>query len=174
MKVNIPYKPRFVQGEIHRGLDAHRFAVVVAHRRLGKSVAMINHLIKSAVYCDKQRPRFAYIAPYYAQAKEIAWDYLKYYTKALPNSKTNESELWVKVPSVSGDQARIKLYGADRPDALRGIYLDGCVIDEVAQCRPEIWGEVVRPLLADRKGWCCFIGTPRSRNIFYDLHAGGS
>lgn len=156
--------------EIHNGMDAHRFSVIVAHRRLGKSVATINQLIKKAVYCERPRPRFAYIAPYYSQAKEIAWDYLKYYSKPLPNTKVNESELWIKVPSVSGDSARIKLYGSDRPDSLRGIYLDGCVIDEVAQCRPEIWGEVVRPLLADRKGWCSFIGTPRGRNIFFDLY----
>ena len=168
--VQIPYWPRDVQKEIHAGMDAHRFSVIVAHRRAGKTVSIINQLIKKATECKKPRPRFAYIAPFYSQAKEIAWDYLKHYTKPIPGIKVNESELWVKVPSASGDEARIKLYGADRPDSLRGIYLDGCVIDEVAQCRPEIWSEVVRPLLADRKGWCCFIGTPRGRNVLYDLY----
>ena len=170
MEVKIPYSPRDVQKEIHEGMDNHRFSVIIAHRRCGKTVSMINQLVKKAVLCKKPRPRFAYIAPYYSQAKEIAWDYLKYYTKPIPNIKVNESELWIKVPSDSGDEARIKLYGADRPDSLRGIYLDGVVIDEVAQCRPEIWSEVVRPLLSDRKGWCCFIGTPHGRNVMFDLY----
>ena len=35
---------------------------------------------------NNHQPRFAYIAPTYSQAKKIAWDYLKHYTKNLPNT----------------------------------------------------------------------------------------
>jgi hypothetical protein len=64
----------------------------------------------------------------------------------------------------------IRLYGADNPDALRGPYLDGVVLDEFADMKPEVWHEVVRPMLADRKGWATFIGTPKGKNEFWKLY----
>jgi len=79
----IPYRPRELQLQIHDAIDKHRFTVVVAHRRFGKSVAAINHLIKAAIECDKPNPRFAYIAPTYAQSKRVAWDYLLEFTRPL-------------------------------------------------------------------------------------------
>ncbi len=66
--------------------------------------------------------------------------------------------------------ARISLYGADNPDALRGIYLDGVILDEYAQMSPRVWSEVIRPTLTDREGFAVFIGTPRGHNQFYDLY----
>jgi phage terminase large subunit len=64
----------------------------------------------------------------------------------------------------------IRLYGADNPDALRGPYLDGVVLDEFADMKPEVWYEVVRPMLADRQGWATFIGTPKGKNEFWRLY----
>ena len=79
----IPYAPRAPQLQIHDALDANRFAVVVAHRRMGKTVAALNHLIRDAVQNKKENPRYAYIAPTYSQAKRVAWDYLLKYTSPL-------------------------------------------------------------------------------------------
>jgi phage terminase large subunit len=79
--------------------------------------------------------------------------------------QANMSELWIEL--LNG--ARIRLFGADNPDALRGIYLDGVILDEYADMRPKVWGEIIRPLLADRKGWATFIGTPKGHNSFYDI-----
>ena len=171
--VKIPYTPRPVQKYIHEQMDKHRFSVVVAHRRMGKTIASINQLIKQATMCNLPRPRYGYIAPFYSQAKSIAWDYLKYYTAPFPGVKRNESELWIEIPSVSQDKARIKLFGADNPDAIRGMYFDGVIIDEVAQCKPQIWGEIIRPALVDRKGWCTFIGTPAGVDFFFELYNKG-
>lgn len=64
----------------------------------------------------------------------------------------------------------MRLYGADNPDALRGIYLDGVILDEYADMDPRVWSEVIRPALADRQGWAVFIGTPKGRNAFYNLY----
>jgi hypothetical protein len=105
--------------------------------------------------------RFAYVAPFLAQAKEVAWEYLKRYAAPLIADK-NEGELWVELES----GARIRLHGADNPDRLRGNYLDGVVLDEFGDMRPSIWGEAIRPMLADREGWATFIGTPKGRNDF--------
>lgn len=113
-----------------------------------------------------ERPRFAYIAPTYRMGKAIAWDYLKHYAAPVDGVTVNESELRLDF-GMNGAQVRI--YGADNPDALRGIYLDGCVLDEYGLMDASLFGEVIRPLLADRKGWAFFIGTPNGKNQFYDV-----
>ena len=164
--VRLPYAPRPLQRVIHAALDAHRFAAVVCHRRFGKTVLAANHLIRAAMRSGLERPRFAYIAPTYRMGKAIAWDYLKHYTSPIDGVSVNESELRIDFP-LNGAQVRI--YGADNPDALRGIYLDGCVLDEYGLMDGTVFTEVVRPLLTDRKGWAVFLGTPNGKNQFYEI-----
>lgn len=159
----IPYTPRAQQQKIHDKLDENRFVVVVAHRRLGKTVSALNHLIKCAVENQQEAPRYAYIAPTYTQAKRVAWDYLLKYTQPL-SATANHSELRVDFWG-----RRISLYGSDNFDSLRGQYFDGVVLDEIGDQDPRIWNEIIRPALADRKGWALFIGTPRGANHFKDL-----
>ena len=143
-----------------------RFNVWVCHRRMGKTVLALYLLIADAYANRKPRPRYGYLAPLYRQGKVIAWDLLKHLTRPLPGTKINEAELRV---DLTGDR-RIQIFGADNPDALRGLYLDGVVFDEYGQMRPRVWSEVVRPALADREGWATFIGTPMGKNHFYDLY----
>jgi len=167
MNVTIPYTPRKQQAFIHKELDNHRFSVLCCHRRFGKTVMLINHLIKSCMTNNNHQPRFAYIAPTYSQAKKIAWDYLKHYTKNLPNTKYNETEL--RADFFNG--SRIQLLSSENPDSIRGIYLDGAVIDEASQVSRELVDEVIRPALSDRKGWLSLCSTPKGmNNIFYDLY----
>jgi len=128
-------------------------------------------LIARAVDCTKPEPRFAYVAPTYTQAKDVAWSYLKRYTSAIPGIKTSESELVVTFPH---NGARIRLYGAENYDRLRGLYLDGAVIDEMGDIDPRAWAEVIRPALSDRQGWATFIGTPKGRNEFHRIIHGGN
>ena len=167
MKVKIPYTPRKLQAELHNNLDKYRFAVLSCHRRFGKSVAIINHLIRAALTNKLKNPRFAYIAPTYKQAKSIAWDYMKMFAGGIPGVKFNETELRCDMPNGS----RITLLSSEQPDSLRGLFLDGVCIDEVAQIDPRLWNEIIRPALSDRKGFCYFIGTPAGlTNIFYELY----
>jgi phage terminase large subunit len=161
--ITIPYKPREHQLAIHDAVDSHRFAVAVCHRRFGKTVAAINQIIKAAVLCERDNPRYAVVCPTYTQAKRVAWDYVTQYTRPL-DPKVNISELRVDFMG-----RRISLYGADSPDSLRGIYLDGVVLDEVGDMNPKIWTEILRPALADRRGWALFIGTPKGQNHFKEL-----
>ena len=162
-EISTGYEPRQPQKEIHKAVKDNRWTVAVAHRRMGKTVAAINQLIHSALKCDKKNPQFAYISPTYGQAKRIAWQYLVDYTRPLGGS-ANVSELRVDFMG-----RRISLYGADNPDALRGIYLDGCVIDEYGDVHPSLFTEVIRPALSDRLGWCLFIGTPKGSNHFKEM-----
>jgi len=167
MKIQIPYTPRKLQAELHNNLDKYRFAVLSCHRRFGKSVAIINHLIRAALTNKLKNPRFAYIAPTYKQAKSIAWDYMKQFAGGIPGVKFHETELRCDMPNGS----RISLLSSEQPDSLRGLFLDGVCIDEVAQIDPRLWNEIIRPALSDRKGFCYFIGTPAGlTNIFYELY----
>lgn len=166
VQIKIPYAPRYPQDEIHQALETHRFAVLVAHRRMGKTVLSVNHLIKRAIVDAKERGFYAYIAPFRNQAEQIAWGYLKHYTAPIPMCKVNEQKLSITLPN----GVTIRIYGADNPDALRGAYFDGVVLDEVAQMKPEVWGEILRPALADRKGWAVFIGTPKGINLFSQMY----
>ncbi len=142
-----------------------RWGIAVAHRRAGKTVACVNELVRRACGCKLKDPRFAYVAPQLNQAKDIAWSYLKDAVGFIPGVKSNESELWVELPG----GARIRIYGADNPDRLRGIYLDGAVLDEFGDMDPTVWTQVIRPALSDRKGWAIFIGTPKGKNTFHKL-----
>ena len=166
-QVSIPYTARYP--DVHSALNEHRFCVLVAHRRFGKTVLVVNHLLKAALLCEKPRGSFAYVGPFRNQAKSVAWDYLKHYSAVIPGRQVNESELCISVPS-NGGGSRIRIFGADNPDALRGLYFDGVVLDEVADMKPALWGEVVRPALVDRRGWAVFIGTPKGVNLFSDLY----
>lgn len=163
VRIEIPYTPRSQFIDFHDRQE--RWACIVAHRRAGKTVACINELIKAALLCPKPDPRFAYLAPYYTQAKDVAWNYLKKFASVIPGVETNESELRVDFPN----GGRVRLYGADNYDRMRGLYLDGVVLDEPADMDPRAWPEVIRPALSDRQGWATFIGTPKGRNGFWDV-----
>lgn len=164
----IPYAPRRIFLPFHN--RTQRFAVGVAHRRCGKTVSTINDKIKRAVCSDRENYRAAYIAPYLKQAKDVAWEYLKRYARPVLVKPPNESELWVEVLSASGHPARIRLYGADNAEALRGGYLDDATLDEYGDQAPSVWGEIIRPMLADRKGTATFIGTPKGKNHFHAIY----
>jgi hypothetical protein len=163
--IEIDYCPRPLQDKMHDGLENFRFSVVVAHRRFGKTVAAINHLIRQASQADKFNPRYGYVAPYRTQAEQIAWAYLCHYTRPIPGTQENVSQLSITLPN----KAQIRLFGADNPHSFRGLYFDGLILDEPAQMRDNLWDEVILPTLADRKGWAVFIGTPAGINRFYEI-----
>ena len=160
--IELAYEPRPQFVPFHN--RTQRWSALVCHRRAGKTVACVNELVHRALYTKKENPRYAYIAPFFRQAKDVAWVYLKDAVRDFAVD-IRESELRVVLPN----GAWITLYGADNPDALRGLYLDGVVLDEFGDCRPNLWAEVVLPTLADRKGWAVFIGTPKGKNEFYNV-----
>lgn len=161
--IKFDYDPREPFIALHQRKE--RWACMVVHRRGGKTVACVHELVLRALYTKKKNARYAYIAPFYRQAKDVAWVYLKEACKEFA-THIRESSLRIELPN----GAWITLYGADNPDALRGLYLDGVVLDEYGDARPSLWGQVVLPTLADRKGWAIFIGTPKGKNHFYQIH----
>ncbi len=162
--------------------ELKRFNVLVMHRRFGKTVMCVRRLIKKAWLCPFLDGRYAYLAPTYSQAEDIAWSYLKSFTEKIPGNLVQESKLAVWIPTKRGSRARIRLYGVDSPkQRLRGLYLDGCVEDEFPEFPPSVWTEQVRPMLSDsdRHGvdedgdpnqWDIKIGTPKGRNYFHTMY----
>src|SRR5262245_40249353 len=153
-----------LQQKLHQ--KKKRFTVLVAHRRFGKTVFGLTKLLRSAAKTKKKDARYAYLAPFQRQAKAVVWDMLKHQARAFKRVRAHETEL----RSDFENGARISLYGADDPDSLRGIYLDGVVLDEFQLMDPRVWSEVIRPALADRQGWALITGTPMGRNAFWRLY----
>lgn len=163
--VEIPYAPRAHFKTYHD--RKQRFAVTVAHRRAGKTVAEVNEGGKRALTVQRQfpPPQVAFISPTYKQSKRNAWPYAKHYYNGIPGVQFSESELTVTFPN----GARYFFAGSDNPDSLRGLYLDHASLDEYGDQDPRTWGEVIRPALSDYGGTATFIGSARGRNHFYDL-----
>lgn len=156
-------RPQFVP--FHNRIN--RWASLNTHRRAGKTVALVNDILYGALQCPLRKPQLAYIGPTYTQAKRIAWQYLKDYAEPYLSRPPQESELKITLKN----EASIFVLGADNPDALRGMYLDGTVNDEYAFWRPSVFSQVIRPALSDRNGWSVFASTPKGKNVFYDVHA---
>jgi len=110
-------------------------------------------------------PLFGYVAPYRSQAKSVAWDYLKHFSRPITKS-SNEADLIIEL--LNG--AKIRLFGADNADAMRGLGFDGLYLDEYGDFKPSVWGNVIRPALSDKQGWCVFGGTPKGKNQFWNIY----
>ena len=143
--------------------DKSRFKVIAAGRRTGKSRLAAWRLIVSALEADKGH--VWYIAPTQQQARDIMWQQLlELGNPVIASSHVNNMQLTLINGSV------ISLKGADRPETMRGVALKFVVLDEYADIKPTVFEQILRPALADLKGQCVFIGTPKGRNHFYDLY----
>lgn len=141
---------------------------MVAHRRAGKTVALCNKVIRAGL--ENKRtfppPRYGYIGPSFAQAKDLVWGYYKHYTSVLPNVKVMEGDLQITL----SNGALINLYGgAAAYERMRGLYFDGIVADEYPLLNPSMLGSVVRPCLADYQGWAVISGTSAGDDHFHEL-----
>lgn len=169
-QISTGYTPRPLQARVHA--EAKRFTVVVCHRRFGKTVMALNHMLDRGLRNELKNPQYAYVAPFLSQARRVAWDYLKAFTQDIPGVVVNEADLRVDIPRPwKGDRVRLMLLGADNPNALRGLYLDGVIPDEFGEWNPIAWREVIFPTLLDRKGWAMFLGTPKGQNSFYEVYS---
>ena len=163
----VDYSPREWQRNCHYALK--RFNVFVLHRRAGKTELAIMELLDKAMRFNKELGFFVFCAPYLKQAKAIAWTRIKSKLKPMIGTGAvtiNESELSV---TFGHNGAVIRIFGADNGEAMRGVRLDGCVLDEFAIFKPGVWEDIIQPTLSDRNGWAIFIGTPNGVNAFSEL-----
>jgi hypothetical protein len=162
----IPYTPRNHFIPFHN--SKKRFRAAVVHRRGGKTVAIGNDHIKNALQNERAwpPPRYGYVGPSFSQAKDTIWAYLKQYTNPIPGVKVSESDLQITLPN----SAVIALYpGADAYERMRGLYFDGIAMDEFALLNPDAWPSVVRPCLADYRGYAVIAGTSNGDDHFHEM-----
>jgi hypothetical protein len=156
----VPYTPREAFKGFHHANK--RFTQLVVHRRGGKTFATLAEGLRRAL-SNPEGGSYFYVAPFYGQAKAIAWDILTHLTRDLA-VRRSEVELWVELPN----GARIRLFGADRPDALRGMACHGLMADEYADWAEDVYQTILLPMLAATGGWAIFSGTPKGRNHFWE------
>jgi phage FluMu gp28-like protein len=141
-----------------------RFKTLAWHRKSHKTTLALNQLLMEAFRVPDV---YWYVAPFFSQAKKIAWEQPDMLPKYVPPEfwkDRNNSELKLRLPNGS----MLYVLGAENPEALRGPNPRGVVLDEFADMRPEIWSAVVQPVMMARKdGWCWFVGTPKGKNEFY-------
>jgi hypothetical protein len=166
IKAVIDYKPRPWAVAVHHGIATHRFSVVVAHRGSGKTYLTTHSMVAEALECKEPDGRFLFISPYLKQARDTAWVYFKQATRSVPGVQYQESLLQVRLPN----GAWICLYGADDPDALRGMHPHGLVVDEVKDMKPEVWSEIILPMLNAHNAWVVFIGTAKGLNLLSQIY----
>lgn len=149
-------------------LDDHRFRIVCAGRRSGKSVLSRMIILK---WATEQKGLYWIVSPNYKQSKMIHWRELNNEVPKEWIKKKNEVELSITLQNGS----IIELKGAENPDTLRGVKLRGLIIDEIASIRnwDWLWHEVLRPTLTDYKAPAIFISTPKGFNHFYELFEQG-
>jgi len=184
-EIVIPYRPRNWAAPLHHA--AARWAVLVLHRRAGKTTCLLHHHQRAALdeAWELRRLRvllpdrsdtdlapllrqriYWHVMPSYKQAKLVAWEMLKRFAQPIPGVKFNESELLVRYPNGN----RIQLIGADNPDSLRGPGLSGVSLDEYSQQPPNIFGEVLSKALADHLGYAIFAGTIKGTDKLYAMY----
>lgn len=144
--------------------DKHRFKVIAAGRRCGKSrLAAVTLLIKAL-----EAPEGAavlYVSPTLGQSRQIIWDLLLDLGRPVVKAAHVNN---MDITLVNG--RKIYVRGADNPDTLRGLSLYFAVLDEAAFIKPDTWEKIIRASLSDRKGDAMFISTPDKRNWFYDMY----
>lgn len=185
-RVEIPYAPRKWAQKLHASFK--RWAVLVIHRRAGKTTAVLNHHQRAATDDGWERARLEFLLPeatkahidglmakrriYWhvmptlTQARLSAWDILKDISRPIPGRKTNEQNMSVTYPNGN----RVQLMGADKPDSLRGPGLAGLSLDEYSLIPGNTFGEVLSKALADRLGYCIFEGTIKGKDQLYRTH----
>lgn len=166
-------------GQRELWLSPARFPICHSGRRSGKTEIAKRRLVMRAMDPWNQNlpfpavsddPRYFAGAPTWQQAKNIYWRDLKALIPDWaywPNKARGISESELTIRLVSG--AEICVVGLDRPERIEGSPWDGGILDEYGNMKPDTWGEHVRPVMSDRRGWCMFIGVPEGRNHYYDL-----
>lgn len=163
------WKPRYPQKDIMKAAKKHRFCVLVTHRQLGKTVFVVNWLIQQALNkYHELGTRGLYCAPFLNQAINASWDYFKHYCQDVPSAfkKINEADHTIRF----ANGAKLMVRGADKPDTLRGTFLDWVVLDEYGTMKPNVYHEIIEPMLNERRGKALFVGTPRGQNQFYEIY----
>jgi predicted phage terminase large subunit-like protein len=164
MPVYIPELPGLHKNQKEVSKSDARWKILCAGRRFGKTRLGIHMCMEVAL----NGGRAWWIAPTFAIAR-VGWRALENAAYSFPpeiQPKVSLANMEVTFPNGGS----ISCKSADNPQRLRGEGLDFLVMDEAAFIKPDVWQEVLRPTLTERKGSALFISTPMGmNNWFFDL-----
>jgi predicted phage terminase large subunit-like protein len=153
--------------------DPHRFKIVRAGRRFGKSrlalnASVIGHGPKRVYRGIAQGVDVVWISPDYPQSRAIWREEIRPRFSGVDGVTLNETERSLKLDG----GGMLELRSAEAIDGVRGRKLGGVVIDEAAFLDLEYaWRAVIRPALADLEGWAIILSTPKLGSYFNGLCA---
>ena len=160
------WNPRDHQKNVLDKLNKYNRVVLVWHRRAGKDLMALNHIIDRA---NKVKGLYWHIYPTYSQGKKALWDAMdsqgNRFIDAI-NGDKNTVDMSVKFTNGS----KYQIIGSDvNPDSIRGANPIGVVFSEYSYMNPEIW-DTIRPILSENKGWAIFLYTPNGHNHGYKMY----
>jgi phage terminase large subunit len=188
-RVEINYAPRVWAQGLHAAFQ--RWAALVLHRRAGKTTAILNHHQRAATDDVWELKRLRYLLPHapeahlrpllrnrvywhvmptLTQARLVAWDMLKEFSRPIPGIGVNNTTMLITYPETANGRSKLQLLGADDPDSLRGPALSGLSLDEYSQIPSHAFGEVLSKALGDHLGYCIFSGTIKGKDQLYQTH----
>lgn len=144
-----------------------RFPVVVAGRGSGKTEVSRRKIVRMLnVRKPWLNPIYVYGLPTYKQAKRVAWDPIKSlvpkeWVDPKQGGSINESDMYIK--TIYG--SALYVVGMDKPFRIEGIQIDGAVLDECSDQRPEAYTRTILPMITHRNGFCMRIGKPKRSGI---------
>lgn len=162
--IDLGYTPRPWQTHFHQNKKKRN--ILVVHRQAGKSIAALMELLDCAL--TKPNQRLAYLAPWLKQARKVLWEKagLKTLSLKIPGTTASESDMMIRFPNGSS----IAVFGADNPDGIRGLGFHGVVLDEYADMKAEVLGQVIMPTLLAADGWLMIIGTPKGIDPLSEMY----
>lgn len=130
--------------------------LILTGRRTGKTQTAINKIIISS---------FQRIGIYYW----VGLDYKSIETALVEFKSIFPKQWWHGKEGcfIIPNGSRIYFRSGDNPDNIRGSSLSGCVIDEAAHLKPDIYHRIITPALKDKKGWCFMASTPNGFSNWY-------
>src|SRR6056300_1436792 len=164
MPVYVPELPGLHENQKEVASSDSRWKILCAGRRFGKTRLGIHMCMERAL----NGGRAWWVAPTFAIAR-VGWRALENAAYSFPEEIRPKVSL-ANMEVIFPNGGSIACKSADNPQRLRGEGLDFLVMDEAAFIKPDVWQEVLRPTLTERKGSALFISTPMGmNNWFYDL-----
>ncbi len=161
-QLRIDFTPRPWQAEAIALAATHQSLVMACHRRAGKTHLVCYLLGMSAL--TRPGTRYAFFATSLKQAKRVAWPIFKQLFGDVPSIDFREAELTMVMPN----GATVALMSGEDHDAARGMGYHGLAMDELAEYPADALGSIL-PCLSDTQGFLIALGTPRGRDLLFEL-----
>lgn len=150
-------RPKLTRYQLSALFTPHRYAVVEASTKAGKTAGCSAWLTEQAVKCTVPGREYWWVAPILDQAR-IPYRRIK---RGLPQNIYEDDKSHLRLVLANG--AALVFKGGDHPDSLYGEDVYAAVIDEGTRCKEEVF-DAVRSTLTATRGPLRIIGNVKGRH----------